>query len=155
MGRCPRHKGYVLPGVERLLEALGGLPDVLLGLITGNIRGGAEQKLVHYKLWDWFTFGGYGDEHTDRDLIAREALDRAVEVAGLRTLRGVMVIGDTPNDVRCARAIGAVAVAVDTSSIPTEELRASEPDLLLATLEDHASILDLIASNGQAGSVGR
>jgi phosphoglycolate phosphatase-like HAD superfamily hydrolase len=136
------HQGRVLPGVAALLESLRGRGGVVLGLLTGNIRDGARLKLGHYGLFHHFAFGGFGDEHFDRDDVAREALTE------LRCRHGdcvpperVWVVGDTPLDVRCARAIGARAVAVATGWHPTEELAAAEPDLLLADLSDPEPLL--------------
>src|SRR5438067_2047623 len=55
--------GRILPGILELLHALRERPDVGLGLLTGNIRAGDHIKLAHFGLWDFFGFGGYGDEH--------------------------------------------------------------------------------------------
>src|SRR5690606_35901668 len=70
----PAHEGFVLPGVVSLLETLSRRGDVALGLITGNVREAAERKLAHYGLWHWFDFGGFGDDHIDRNDIAAAAV---------------------------------------------------------------------------------
>jgi phosphoglycolate phosphatase-like HAD superfamily hydrolase len=134
--------GTVCPGVRDLLRAIAGKPGVVLGLLTGNVRNGAMVKLGHFGLWDFFACGGFGDEHFDRDDVARSAL------ASVRTHLGgdvnpsdVWVIGDTPLDVSCARAIGANAVAVATGWHPVEELAGCEPDLIFDDLSDHARLL--------------
>ena len=100
--------GRILPGVSQLLDRLAAMPGVVVGLITGNVPDGARIKLGHFGLWERFRFGGFGDRHTDRDDVAREAL-AAVERHLGRTVDPAKgrVIGDTPHDVRCARAIGA------------------------------------------------
>jgi phosphoglycolate phosphatase-like HAD superfamily hydrolase len=146
LGRLPeclqRHRGRVLPGIAALLERLAAGGNVALGLLTGNVRAGARLKLGHYGLWHHFAFGGFGDEHFERDDVAREAL--AVlrrHLDGAVRLDRVWVIGDTPLDVRCARAIGANAVAVATGWHSREELEAAEPDLLLTDLSDPAPLL--------------
>jgi phosphoglycolate phosphatase len=127
----------VLPGITYLLEHLGGRDMVAVGLLTGNIREGARIKLGHYGLYHHFSFGGFGDEHHDRDEVAREALGVVRERFGLAVLcENVWVIGDTPMDVRCARAIGARCLAVATGFHSLEELDAAEPDLLLPDLSD-------------------
>ena len=64
-------------------------------------------------------------------------------LANIRAHRELVVIGDTPNDVRCARAIGAYSVAVPTGNTSIDVLRAAEPDVLVETLEDTAPILKL------------
>jgi phosphoglycolate phosphatase len=118
------------PGVRPFLEQLQWLPQPpLLGLLTGNIRLGAEIKLRHFKLWEVFVTGAFADDHEERDQIAAIARERGSRLLGER-LGGeqVLVIGDTPLDIRCGRAIGARVVAVATGGAPLEELQAHQPD---------------------------
>ena len=136
--------GRVLPGVPRLLDRLAAMPGVAVGLITGNVQHGARIKLGHFGLWERFRFGGYGDRHADRDDVARDALvaverhlGRVVDPATVR------VVGDTPHDVRCARAIGARAIGVLTGWHDRAEMTACAPDLLLDDLSDHEALLGL------------
>jgi phosphoglycolate phosphatase-like HAD superfamily hydrolase len=139
LGRFP---GRVCPGVVELLAELRRRSDVVLGLITGNVRRGAERKLGHYGLWDAFAVGGFGDDHADRDDVARSALAAVERHVGAKVNPAeVWVIGDTPLDVKCARAIGANAVAVATGWHPLDDLVASEPDFALADLSDPAELL--------------
>jgi phosphoglycolate phosphatase-like HAD superfamily hydrolase len=134
--------GRVLPGIAELLRQLGRRRDVAVGLLTGNIRAGARLKLGHFGLYDHFAFGGYGDRHLDRDDVAREALAEARRhLNGAVVPQRVWVVGDTPLDVRCARAIGARAVAVVTGWHTREELAEHRPDLLLSDLSDPAPLL--------------
>lgn len=134
--------GIVCPGVRDLLPSLRNRSDVLLGLLTGNVRAGAERKLGHYGLWDFFVAGGFGDDHPDRDDVARAAV-RSVERHLGRAVRpaDVWVIGDTPLDVKCARAIGATAVAVATGWTPFDELAACGADYTVRDLSDPARLL--------------
>jgi phosphoglycolate phosphatase len=134
--------GEVCPGVPELLAALAGKPGVVLGLLTGNVRAGARTKLSHFGLWDFFACGGFGDEHTDRDDVARSALVAVREHLGSEVNpTDVWVIGDTPLDVSCARAIGANAVAVATGWHPADELALCAPDLFFDDLSDHTRLL--------------
>jgi phosphoglycolate phosphatase-like HAD superfamily hydrolase len=136
------HQGRVLPGIAELLACLHGRPDVALGLLTGNIRAGARAKLGHFGLYDYFDFGGFGDEHFDRDDVAREALAEVRRgTNGSVPPERIWVIGDTPLDIRCARAIGARAVAVATGWHTPDELEQHGPDLLLTDLSDPARLL--------------
>src|SRR4051812_1811274 len=73
-GELDRRGGEVCPGVREVIDATHQRPDVLLGLLTGNIRRGAELKLGHFGLWQFFRLGGFGDEHFDRDDVARSAV---------------------------------------------------------------------------------
>ena len=100
-----------------------------LGLLTGNIQLGAEIKLRHFDLWKEFETGGFADDHEDRDQIAHAAWKRGGRVLG-GELRGeeVLVIGDTPFDIRCGRAIGAKVLAVATGGATLEELERHKPD---------------------------
>ncbi|MCE9553039.1 MAG: HAD hydrolase-like protein [Planctomycetes bacterium] len=128
--------GVVLPGVEALLVQLAGRQDVAIGLLTGNTQIGAGMKLGHFGLMQYFSFGGYGDQHLDRNHVAAEALQAAGEFLGKNVEpTNVWVIGDTPLDIRCARAIGAHAVAVATGGHSLDELAQAKPDLLLADLD--------------------
>lgn len=129
--------GRVLPGIQELLDELSGRSEVALGLLTGNIREGARVKLGHYSLDHYFAFGGFGDDHLDRDDVARAAWRQVEERYGERVRpEDVWVIGDTPLDIRCARAIGARVVAVATGWHPVEELAGHRPDVLVSDLSD-------------------
>jgi phosphoglycolate phosphatase len=134
--------GVICPGIEKLLAALHPKGEVVLGLLTGNVRRGAAHKLGHFGLWDYFQVGGFGDDHYDRDDVARAALAAVEAHLGERVdPSDVWVIGDTPLDVQCARAIGAKAVAVATGWHPLEDLKATGADYVLADLGDHAELL--------------
>lgn len=118
------------PGVLEFMHELRRLPDPpRLGLLTGNIRLGAEIKLRHFDLWKEFETGGFADDHEDRDQIAHAAFKRGSRVLGQK-LRGeqVLVIGDTPLDIRCGRAIGAKVLAVATGGATLDELKRHQPD---------------------------
>src|SRR5579862_3463795 len=124
-----KHDGEILPGIAALLELLSEREDVAVGLLTGNIHRGAQAKLSHFDLWHYFAFGGFGDKHFDRDDVAREALTAIrSRFDGTVATERIFVIGDTPLDVRCARAIGARAVAVATGWHTPDQLAPSEPD---------------------------
>ncbi len=127
-------EGLVLPGVLHLLEMLSLRDDVAVGLLTGNFHQGAVTKLRHFALDHHFAFGGYGDHHASRDDVARVALAQSMAMHPGIPVERTWVIGDTPADVQCARAIGAKAFAVATGMYPAETLAACQPDLLRASL---------------------
>jgi phosphoglycolate phosphatase-like HAD superfamily hydrolase len=142
-GSLHQKGGAILPGIELLLEQLRARDDVAVGLLTGNVRAGARVKLGHFGLFDYFPFGGFGDHHHDRDDVAREALAEVRRHCdGQVCADRIWVVGDTPLDVRCARAIGARAVAVATGWHSHEELAASRPDLLLTDLSDPSPLVE-------------
>lgn len=122
--------GLVLPGVVELLAGLVSREQLTLGLLTGNFRRGAELKLAHYGLSEYFSGGAFGDEHFDRDDVAKAALADVREKVDTSAETEVWVIGDTPADVKCGRAINATVVAVATGLYSMDELEASEPDHL-------------------------
>jgi phosphoglycolate phosphatase-like HAD superfamily hydrolase len=126
----------VCPGVWEFLRELQALPQPpLLGLLTGNLRLGAEIKLRHFKMWDIFQLGGFADDHEERDQIAAIARERGCRILGENLLPGqVLVIGDTPLDIRCGRAIGARVLAVGTGGSTVEELQSHRPDWAVADL---------------------
>jgi phosphoglycolate phosphatase len=144
-----RCAGHVLPGISELLRHLRTRDDVAVGLLTGNVRAGARVKLGHFGLHDYFAFGGYGDDHHDRDDVAREALAEVRRrFNGAIAPERIWVIGDTPLDVQCARCIGARAVAVATGWHSRDELAAHRPDLLFTDLSDPAPLLAQWAAVG-------
>jgi phosphoglycolate phosphatase len=137
----------VLPGVTAALDALEERSDVSLGLLTGNYQRGAEIKLSHFGLWKRFGFGAFGDAHTDRRDLVPLAIEAAERAIGERVpAERVVVIGDTPLDVDCARAHGACGIAVATGPFTRDELARSLPDVLLETLEDLPALLAAISS---------
>ena len=133
----PRCIGRALPGVPELLHTLSQEENIALGLLTGNVRDGARLKLNHYGLFEHFAFGGYGDDHLDRNQVAESALAAAREHRDAQFHQhSVWVIGDTPLDIRCGRWIGARVLAVSTGIHPRDELARCEPDVLLDDLSD-------------------
>jgi phosphoglycolate phosphatase-like HAD superfamily hydrolase len=134
-------KGRILPGIEALLHQLHRRDDVALGLLTGNTYAGARVKLAHYGLAGYFTFGGYGDVHLNRDDVARAALAEVHGRFGPVAPERIWVIGDTPLDIRCARCIGARVAAVATGWHAASELAGHSPDLLFHDLGDPEPLL--------------
>jgi len=126
------------PGVTGWLRDLRALPQPpAVGLLTGNIRLGAEIKLHHFNLWHEFETGAFADDHEDRDQIARAALERGRRHLGNGIMGDqVLVIGDTPLDVRCGRAIGARVLAVATGGATLDQLRPHQPDWLVKDLTE-------------------
>jgi phosphoglycolate phosphatase-like HAD superfamily hydrolase len=126
------------PGVREWIRDLQALPrPPLVGLLTGNIRLGAEIKLRHFDLWKEFETGAFADDSEDRNEIAAVARERGARI--LKTdLRGeeTLVIGDTPLDIRCARAIGAKALAVATGGATLAELKRHQPEWAVAELQE-------------------
>jgi phosphoglycolate phosphatase len=131
--------GRVLAGVTNMLDNLAGRTGVTLGLLTGNIAGGAASKVRHYGLAGYFPFGAYGCDHHDRNRLGPIALERAAAHAGrVFTAEEIWIIGDTPKDIACAKAIGARCLAVATGRFSVTELEAYDADRAVETLEQAA-----------------
>jgi phosphoglycolate phosphatase-like HAD superfamily hydrolase len=143
-GVLGHRRGSVLPNVVDILQALDGSHAVRTLLLTGNTRRGARAKLTHYGLDRFFVEGAYADDAGDRPGIARVALSRArAWVPDLDPDRA-FVIGDTPADVACGRAIGVRTVAVATGVYGLEELAGSHPTLMFAQLPSPAEFAQAI-----------
>jgi phosphoglycolate phosphatase len=133
----PRRKGKLLPGVLDLLEKLKSRPQLVLGLLTGNVSRGARLKLEHYGVWHFFEFGAFADDHQDRNRLGSFARARAKEKHGREfSPSQIDVIGDTPRDIACGKAIGARTIAVATGTWSREELAKYQPDFLIDDLSD-------------------
>ena len=145
-------RGGLLRGSLPLLHAIRGRSDVAVGILTGNVAAGARLKLSRYGIDSFFDFGGFGDDHADRDGIAAEAFGaggRVSESKGTgsrRRPRRTTVIGDTPEDVRCARAIAAKAIAVATGDSSMSELAAAAPVRVFPDLTDRDAILEIVTA---------
>lgn len=120
--------GQLLPGVPALLETLATREHLHLGLLTGNLRRGAQLKLARFGIDHFFTDGAFGDDAEDRNHLGPIAVERMASAKG-RAFAGsdVVIIGDTPKDIACAAAIGARCVAVATGAFSTEQLLAHRP----------------------------
>src|SRR5215467_10881343 len=141
----PRRKGKLLPGVLQLLELLKSRPHVVLALLTGNVSRGARLKLEHYGVWHFFEFGAFADDHRDRNELGRFARARAKEKHGREFVASeIDIIGDTPRDIACGKALGARTIAVATGRWSRDELAKHQPDFLIDDLSDVESIVDTL-----------
>jgi phosphoglycolate phosphatase len=132
----------VLPGVTNILDALEAHSGVGVGLLTGNFERGAAIKLGHFDLWRRFGFGAFGDAHEDRRSLVPIAIEAAEAATGVRLAPSdVVVIGDTPLDIDCARAHGAISVAVATGPYSVDQLAEAGADVVIGTLEETDALL--------------
>jgi len=131
----PRRQGGLHPGVLGILEEAHRRPDLVQGLLTGNIEKGARLKLSRYGVNHFFEFGAFADDSPIRNELGPHAKRRARDRHGEEfSSERIYIIGDTPHDVACARAIGAKAVAVATGSFSVEQLRACGADAVFTDL---------------------
>lgn len=138
------------PGVRELLAVLGERPDdAALALGTGNMEGGGRLKIGHFDLNPYFPIGGFGDHHSVRADIMREAIRNAEAhwKRGFAT-EDTWVIGDTVLDIEGGKAVGARTLAVATGgAFSRDDLTAAEPDAVLDDLADTAAVLRIFGLN--------
>lgn len=140
--------GEVLPGVVQLLDRLRQRDDVALGILTGNAKQPAEIKLVHFGLDHYFDFGGYGDDFSERNDVAALAATEAQRTLGDKfDASKIWVMGDTVNDIRCARSIGAKVLAVETGGDSRDVLQKAAPDFLLSDFNHVSSWIESLTSS--------
>jgi phosphoglycolate phosphatase-like HAD superfamily hydrolase len=148
LSRC---SGQILPGVEHLLKELAENENVALGLLTGNSQRASDIKLRHFGLAGYFQFGGFGDHHSDRNEVAKLARQSAEAYLG-RDFDPchLWVVGDTVNDIVCARSIDSKVVAVETGGCDPRSLNQARPDLQLGCLSHTEMFLSVVV--GEVGN---
>jgi len=133
----PKGDGVVCPGVPEVLEITHQRDDLVQGLLTGNFERSAQAKLEHFKLWQYFEFGAFGEESYDRNDLGPKALERA-QAACRYTFPSehIFVIGDTLHDIACGKALRANTIGVATGWTKAEDLAVYNPTALLTDLSD-------------------
>ncbi len=140
--------GQVLPGILELLETLRTKPDVVQGLLTGNLQRGAEVKLTHFNVWHYFEFGAYADDSPRRNDLGPHALRRAKERHAIDfNPQHTFIIGDTPHDIECGKVIGAQTIAVATGKYSVAELASHQPTAVFRDFADTGAFLRVIEAD--------
>lgn len=138
----------ILPGVKELLGKLKEL-NIPMGLLTGNVEGLAWAKLESTCIRDYFSFGAFGNMASIRSElveVARQNTEKALKKP-VKT-EDLVIVGDTPKDIQCARDTGVQVIAVATGKYPFDELVDEKPDLLLHTLLDQEQrVIDFLSGN--------
>lgn len=139
-------EGYVLPGVAEMLTELHTHDDYVQLILTGNSRRGGEEKLKYYGLDSFFDLdhSAFGDDCIDRNEISAKARRIVHDVYPSVTADEIYVIGDTPNDVRCGKAIGARTIAVASGRFSFEELARCMPWWAMEKLAEPKEFLVMI-----------
>jgi len=136
-----------MPGAREVLQRIEEHPHYLSALLTGNIEPAAHLKVEITGLAEFFRLpGAFGNDSFDRRDLPALAAQRINEHLGADLQpEQFIVIGDTPNDVACARHFGARVLAVATGRIHSaEELAACEPDALLPDLLDAELVIETL-----------
>jgi phosphoglycolate phosphatase-like HAD superfamily hydrolase len=137
----------LMPGVKTLLDRLAAENRFHCALLTGNYERAAHVKLAHFGVGQHFSWGAFGDDSPDRSELARLAHARARERGVPDAARAnTVVIGDTPHDISCARAIDARVIAVATGGYTVDQLKegCAEIDVVFADLSDTDAVIDAL-----------
>jgi phosphoglycolate phosphatase len=141
-----RRTVHVFDGVRELLDALEREEGVVLGLLTGNVEQGARAKLGAANIdIDRFKVNAFGSDHEMRPELPAVAQKRAREVLGLDIMGDrIVVIGDTPADIRCGEGIGARAIGVATGRYSVDDLASHGAYAVFETLADTDAVMQRI-----------
>jgi len=138
----------ILPGVRETLQAVANHPRYQSALLTGNIKPAAYFKMELVGLSEFFDLpGAFGDESHDRRDLPALAADRIRKHLQLDLApEQFIVIGDTPNDIECARHFGARALALGTGRLYTaEDIHECKPDAFVSDLSDVNRVMETLA----------
>lgn len=145
-----------MPGVHPLFDHLrqreAAQGDVLLGLLTGNYTKAVPIKLNTIGVdTRWFGITAYGDEAANRPALVALSMHKYQAMMNHPAdPRGVIVIGDTPRDVACAKAHGAKVLAVATGGYEVDQLMACGADMAVQDLADPQPLFTMIEESRQA-----
>lgn len=141
--------GLVLPNVKEILADLAGTDEYISLLLTGNTPNAARIKLEHFGLAEYFHFehSAFGRESADRNDIAKYALSVVKKKYPAVSLADVLIIGDTPNDIRCANSIEVKTLSVATGKYSLAELKNHQPWRAVAEMPSSAEFKKLISNN--------
>lgn len=140
---------FVYEGVRSLLSTLQSMPDVYLGLLTGNIERGARIKLEPFSLNEFLPTGAFGEDGFIRTDLAKVAVSRTESHYNVNfQSQNVVVIGDTVEDIKCGKIIQARTIAVSQNMRNDGELSRANPDFLFRSFENKDEVIEAIVNNG-------
>jgi phosphoglycolate phosphatase len=143
----------IYPGVRHLVRSMAADGEIVLALLTGNLRDTAYLKLHAAGLGSFFEFGAFGSDRELRNDLPAVATKKALHHTGIDFAPSeVFIIGDTPHDFACARAHGAHAIGVSTGFFPHEELAGHDPDLLMSDFSDPSALYAYLDEASNASS---
>ena len=141
------HDVQAMPGVHQILDAVRARPDLVPGLLTGNYPGAAALKLGAIGVdIAWFRIAVFGDEAASRPALGALALRKYAAAHGRPiSPERVVVIGDTPKDIHCARENGFLAFGVGTGRFTVNDLLAAGAHAAVKDLSDPAALLEWLS----------
>ena len=136
---------HLMPGIKEALDLLCK-KEMPLGLLTGNLKRGAEIKLGPFGIYDYFLDGAFGSDDDDRDKLLPIALEKFRQKGWRFSPKDCIVVGDTPRDVQCAKIHGAYCIAVATGPYSKEDLLQTDADIVLDSLQETETYMNFIKS---------
>ena len=135
-----------LAGVPELVRELSSLPDICLGVVTGNMEVTARLKLQAAGVGEHIGPGAFGSDSANRNDLPRIAMERWSRHLNLPVgPEHCVIVGDTPRDLEAARTNGMKCLLVATGRYnPLEELRKLDPDWLLPDFSDTRLSVDAL-----------
>jgi phosphoglycolate phosphatase len=143
------------PGVPELLDRVERSGHARMGLLTGNYEDTGCVKLracgidpSRFELCVW----GDDSPHDPpcRDHLPGVGLERHRSRYGAIRPDRVVIIGDTPHDIACAKAHGCRSLGVATGINSVDELRESGADWAVPTLADTDSVFEWLIAGADA-----
>ncbi len=142
-----KNDARLYPGVAALIKRLQATPYCHLGLLTGNIETGARIKLGPFELNEAFPVGAYGNDGYLRTELTEIAVQRAEEYYDVEYLpHNVVVIGDTIEDIKCGKIVGAKTIGISQHLKNEQELQTMNPDYVFTGFENSDELVDAIFS---------
>ncbi len=134
-----------MPGAPELLKELKKR-NTLIGVLTGNVEEIGWYKLEKAGLKQYIDFGAFGSEAYRRSDLVPIALEKAQKLQQNLTLQDLVLVGDSPLDVQCAKDAGVKIIAVAAADFSTEQLSKAEADLVVNSLQNQEEILNFLTS---------
>ena len=133
----------LLDGVQELLSQLNE-NDIMIGLVTDNLKPIARGKLEKVNIDDYFKVGGFGNDDLDKANLVRLTIEKAKKYFGFEFSNNVSLFGDAPQDMKAGKEVGVEAIGLTTGVYSKEQLEDAGADLVLENLKDTEKILKII-----------
>lgn len=113
---------FIIPGADKAIKLLSENSNV--GLVTGNIKKGAEIKLNKFSLDSYFKCGGYGDEIIYRKEIVKQAIYSSREFFKKDFANDkIFLFGDTKSDIDSAFENSIQPVLIDPDNKHNDNIK--------------------------------
>lgn len=137
-------KIVVLEGVKEILEEMIKRRNILLGLVTGNLKEIAKGKLKKANLDKYFKIGSFGNDDLDRANLINIAIKRAEDLFNFNSKNKVFYIGDSIKDIIAGKKAKVITIGIATGIYSEKELKKAGADFVFKNLRDTKNILKVI-----------